>query len=143
MEKALQIAQEVGETDALSVVHISLAYLALREDSMDRARTHAESARILVERLKFKVREGSVFLLLGRISAKEGNWNVAKKLFQEAIADFRELHNQLRTGEAYYYFGVAARQAGKKGNAHLTMAEDIFRQIGAKGWLNRIKKANP
>uniref|UniRef100_A0A7V0Z4N1 Tetratricopeptide repeat protein n=1 Tax=candidate division WOR-3 bacterium TaxID=2052148 RepID=A0A7V0Z4N1_UNCW3 len=82
------------------------------------------------------------------------DWQDAEDKFKEAIALFEELKQPFELAKAYYYYGEALKkcsvqfQLDEKEIVYLKMdatkylqkAKEIFKRIGAKGWLKKVNE---
>jgi tetratricopeptide (TPR) repeat protein len=151
LNRALKKAVELGEKEILRRVHISLAELCLQTKEYDEVKHHLKSAFTLADELGFKQGKGEALLISARLGSLKGK--IDKDVFEECISIFEQSNNPFALAKAYYYYTKAlsacsskpaADSKGKKekckAESYLIKAEEIFKKIGAKLWLNRVKK---
>ena len=87
-EQALQTATESGAR-ATADLHVGLAELDLELDDRTRAEEHLELARVLAERASITENRHRWYVVLARVRAAGGDYEVATRLLDQADAAYR------------------------------------------------------
>ncbi|MCD4706243.1 MAG: tetratricopeptide repeat protein [Candidatus Sabulitectum sp.] len=142
-EKALSIAQSINSKSLLAEILISSTSLHLDRNNPAKTAKTLKHVFQLVDELDSDTVEASAYLLSGRLAAQENRWNDATTAFDKSLLVHRKFDRQLSTGEVYYYQGLMFNKAGDGARAleSFTRATDIFKRIGATGWLDKLNAA--
>jgi len=161
LQRAIKDARECGNKELLRRVSVSSGELSLAQNNTEDAKNHTELSLKLAEELKSRQGRAEALLLQARIDMIKGKvdseaWRQGEKRFKEAIKFFEELKQPFEIAKAYYYYGERLRVKGKTekkkgeklkrkrktemGKEYLQKAKKIFKEIGAKGWIEKCLK---
>jgi tetratricopeptide (TPR) repeat protein len=145
--RAEKIARQIKEKEIRQRVAISLGEMELvtgwDEKARQKSMIYADQALKLADEMKSKSGRAEALLLQARIFSVyppfiKGDRGDFNGKFLEAIRIFKELKQPFDLARAYFY---RAQGLGfsKEGIKDLQKAKQIFTNLGAKGWLAKVK----
>ncbi len=138
---AISIAREIKSKPLITEIFIGLISLYLKKNSFDKAKQNLKQVLSLIDELHSMPLKADSLCLSARLYTKEKKWNKAESSFKEAISIFKKLKKKFKLAEVYYYQGLMFKESGDKTEAkkYYAKAKTIFKDIGAKGWIEKIK----
>ena len=142
LHKAYSIAKEIKSKLLQTYVLLGRTSLYLEKDSPVEAEKALEQLLSLADELGSKEVTAETLYFYGRFHTKKKKWDKAKSSFEESIKIFEKIKNKYNIGQVYYYQGLMYEESGDKTNAkeRYTKAREIFKEMGAKGWIEKLKK---
>ena len=139
--KAYSIVRKIKSNFLLLDVLLSRISIYLEKDDLVRLKREVKKILSLSEKINSKEMKVEVLCFLGRFYTKERKWDKAKSSFGESISILKEMKTRFKLGKAYYYQGCMFSESGDKTNTKKSfkLAMEIFKKIGAKGWIRKIK----
>jgi tetratricopeptide (TPR) repeat protein len=153
---AKKIAEEISDKELLRKIAISFGEFALKTRTEHKVyrlarniNSYAELALKIAKELKSKSGKAEALLLQARIlsSARfqykdKGEPKTIVNKFTETIRIFKKLNQQFELAQSYFYYGRFLNEINKKdARLYFQKATKIFRRIGARHWLKKIKKS--
>jgi tetratricopeptide (TPR) repeat protein len=158
LENAGKVILKIKDKEIRRRIAVSLCELMIaemKEKGMERARIYVEEALRLAEVQKLKAGRAEALLLQARIEAANGiksSLSIPPLLkgdkgdfngkFKEAISVFEALKQPFDLARVYYYYAKSIGQRAES-EKYLKKASDIFKKLGAKGWLAKIRMTLP
>ena len=139
--KAYSIAREIKSKFLLLDISLAFAWLSLENDNVIEAERWLKESLPLIDEIGTDVAKANLLCLYGRLYTKKRKWNKAESSFKEAISIYKNLKKKHEIAMVCYYQSLMFRESGDKINArkYYNRAKRIFKSIGAKGWIEKIK----
>jgi len=142
--EALSIARTLKLKSLLAEALIGFTSIHLDMKNPVMAGETLNSVFQLVNELDSEKIEASAHFLAGRLASEENRWNDAISSFDRSLLILKKVDRQICIGEVYYFQGLMFSKKGDKEKAHNSFekAQEIFENITAIGWINRINTAS-
>jgi diguanylate cyclase (GGDEF)-like protein len=140
-DMAFSIAKNIKFKMGITDAYIGRTLLYLERNNLIEVRKGIKHILSLSEELGTIERKATALCLSGRLYTKEKKWNKAKSSFSESISLLKKLKRKYEIAEVYYYQGLMFNESGDKiiAEEYYAKAKTIFKDIGAKGWIEKIK----
>jgi predicted ATPase/DNA-binding CsgD family transcriptional regulator len=137
---ALGRAEAQARTEARAWALLRAANLAYLQSDYSAVRPPAREALAIFRELGLSIGPGaaSTLSVLGELATEVGDYEAAPRLFDEALAVFRELKDDAGTAEMLLQLGYAAMRVGEYGRAATFLTNEnlvVFRKVGDKHLL--------
>jgi tetratricopeptide (TPR) repeat protein len=135
------LARELGVKDLWARGLSGLASLYLHREELLLAEEKIDQLRQAAEEMNSRDLKGMAHRLQARLHVKRRESNLARAEFQEAIALFKEIREELELGKACYYYWQGLKEMGddREGEWYRVQAREIFTRLKAKGWLEKME----
>lgn len=144
-QNSQQIFNTIGAQDDLAATWWCLGEAYLGQHNLEMAQEACQQALSFLEGRSTKVlmpsqERGQLLRLLGKIARERGQLDSARQYFDESLAQFKGLDNQLEIARTYVEIGRGSRLLGKmlEAKTFLEAGEEIFEQFGAGLDLSEI-----
>ncbi len=140
-EEAHSIARIIKSNSLLAEVLLSLISLYLEKKDLVMAGKTLNKVFHLIDALDSDKIEAIAHCLSGRLSTEEKRWDKAIIAFNKSLSIFKDINRQLDISQVHYYQGLMYRESGDEAKAKksLNKALKIFIELGAEGWVNKIR----
>lgn len=135
------LAQELGVKDLWARALSGLASLYLHREELLLAEEKIDQLRQAAEEMNSRDLKGFAHRLQARLHVKRQERDLAREEFQEAIALFKEIREELELGKACYYYWQGLKEMGddRESEWYGVQAKEIFTRLKAKGWLEKME----
>jgi predicted ATPase/class 3 adenylate cyclase len=135
-QEALQIfTEEVDDVFGLGIAHLNMARLYERRGDAVEKNRYIGKLRALVSEMPHSFQVSMLLMALGMDERMRGNYDSARKVFEEGREAFRRVHSKYFVQVMNSELGHVERQQG-----NLTEARSIYRET-IKGWQDLGNRA--
>ena len=140
-DMAFSIAKNIKFKMGIADAYIGHTLLNLERNNLIEVRKGIKHILSLSKELGTIEIKATALCLSGRLYTKEKKWNKAESSFKEAKSIFKKLKRKYEIAKVYYYLGLMFKELGDKISAeeYYAKAKTIFKSIGAKGWIKKLK----
>ncbi len=142
-DEALQVAETIGDRQAICESRLLLTEAALLLGRTDEASANLEQVRELITDSQTDLLpSGEAQRLHGRLAMALGDASLAAQHFGRSVSIFDLLGDRYRSARAHFELGRAyAVSQPERAPEHLSRAVNIFRELGAKLDLEKAQEA--
>ncbi len=142
-EKSLDIYGDVGGQMAMIKIQKGLAEVYLKKGKIDIGLEHAKKASELSISSGIKRWEGLIYRALGNLYDKQGAFEKARLYFEKGETILEGIGNVVDSAKIRCDHGIMLINHGEedRGREHIKMAQNIFEDIGMKGWVKKAETA--
>jgi len=142
-EEALQLAELIGDRQAICESRLLLAEASLMSGNQTEASTNLESVgQLITDSETDLLFAGEAQRLQGLLEMANGDAGLAAQHFGRSVSIFDLLGDRYRSARAHYELGRAYSLAQPdRATEHLTRAVNIFRELGARVDLEKAEHA--
>jgi tetratricopeptide (TPR) repeat protein len=141
VERALELAQGLGDRYALAQAHFQASLVAERQGRWVLARTHAETAKTLYEEISHETNVGKLLNNLGGLNFLLGKPEEAKGYLKDAFRVALEVGNDLDAGFAVSSLAQVHLRTGELGLAEQQARHALELLGGREDFLDEIGNA--
>ena len=143
LRKALELAEVIGDRQAICESRLLLAEASLEHGETDESVANLKSlAQLITDAPTDLLLAGEAQRLHGLVEMARGDAALAAQHFGRSVSMFDMLGDRYRSARAHYELGRANAIAQPERSAeHLSRAVNIFRELGARVDLKRAEEA--
>ncbi|HTY08207.1 MAG TPA: tetratricopeptide repeat protein, partial [Candidatus Edwardsbacteria bacterium] len=142
-QAALDTAGKRGFVPVAADAWLGLAEAAIEADDRAAARQRLDGFTAALRDAAFPEKRARAQCLEGRLQQALGDLHRAEQLLASAAAAYAGLGKKYELAITKYHLGGALAAAGRASAARRALAEarKLFREVGAKAWLSRLRPA--
>ncbi len=143
LKKALELAEVIGDRQAICESRLLLAEASLEHGETDESAANLKSlAQLITDSPTDLLLSGEAQRLRGLVEMARGDAALAAQHFGRSVSMFDMLGDRYRSARAHYELGRAnAIAQPERAAEHLSRAVNIFRELGARVDLKRAEAA--
>lgn len=145
LKNALKLNQELGMPQVNIAVYGNLSRLHLARGKYSQARDQVSLALQEAERLRSRLDQELLNLILGEVELEDGNLEVAGEVLQEAASFFRKMGARFNEARASFYLAKACFRSGEfeKSLRHLRHSMASCERYGYDHFLTQELQKEP
>ncbi len=143
-KNARLIAEEIKSKTLFFDVCSHLTSFYLTTNNLNGAERELANVSALAAEIESKADKARSLLLAGRLFTKKKMLGKANASFIESSLLYHEMKEKLELGKVYFYQALLYKELGESKSAKefCDKARVIFEELGAKGWLEKLRELN-